>query len=174
MSKAAILRAIHEVLTGTIGTIRTVPAGTVRAGAWDKISDEKLAADALVRARFEVEPIEDVDSGAIAPSTAPLVVDRFSVRVRLGFSPAKTTGELDEETRRAARVAIWDELKRCQDALGFAGNLVQDSTAAPTNLVGAALEPAGPARIVREDWALRIVVGEFVMHGWINRARAVA
>lgn len=174
MSKASILRAIDEVLTGTIGSVRTVTAGTTRAGAWEGISDEKLAADALVKTRFEVIPLGEGDTGEIAPNTANLAIDSITVRIRIAFLVEVTTGELDDAARRVARAAIWDLVVQCRDALTYAGNLTQDSTAVATDLVGHALIPVGETVFDREDWAKRILVASFVMKGSINRTRAVA
>jgi hypothetical protein len=173
VSKAAVLQAAEQVLEGTIGSVRTVAANTVRAGAFAGISDEKLAADVLVKTRYEVEAVEDETTGIVAPETADLSIDRVTVRVRLVFSPS-TTGELDDVARRTTRAACLTTADACRDALAFPGNLRQTQAGVATNLAGHALLRKGPVRVAREDWEKRLFVAEFLMTGLVHRTRAVA
>lgn len=169
--RGAVLQAAEEVLAGTIGSVRTVPAGIVGKGAWDGATDEKVGADALVKVMADVRLMDVERTGAIAPETCDLSVDKVTLRFRLAFS---APDELNDELRRAARAVCWTLVEVAQDALAWPGNLTQTSEPRATNLIGAALTRSGPARVVREDPAKRIFVAEFQMTGLVQRTRAVA
>lgn len=162
----ATLTAVGEVLTGAIGTGRTVPPTLLGPGAYETASDEKLGGDLLVRPLFDVKVVEYERTGAIAPETADRSVCRIGLQIRLGFS---TASEVEEDLRLTVRAAFLHIVDACLCALAYAGNLASTAGGENTNLVGAALIRKGPARVVREDWAKRLFISEFEMTGLIQQ-----
>lgn len=169
--RGALLVAVDEVITGALGSVRTMPPIFEVGAAYDGVSDEKLGGDVIVRPMADVKLLEVERTGAVAPETADLSIDRVTLRIRVAFT---TADQLDGDLRRAVRALCWAMVESIQDALAWAGNLVQTAGGAATGVGGGALMRTGPARVVREDWAKRIFVAEFVMTGLVQRTRAVA
>jgi hypothetical protein len=171
MTKRAVLQAAEEVLAGAIGGVRTVEPETVERGAYAGITDAQLRGSVNVSARCEVETVEDETTGIVANELADLSIDKLTLRVRLAFS---TKSEISDDDRRDVRAAAFETADTCRDALAFAGNLRATREGTLTRLAGEALNRRGPVRVVREDWATRIFVVEFLMTGLVHRVRAVA
>lgn len=171
MTKRATLEAVEEVLAGTLGSVRVVDEEALRRGAYSGQTDAQLRMAVVVKARFEVEVVEDEQTGIVVPETADLTIDQLTLRVRLAFS---TESELDDDARRDVRATCLEMADACRDALAWAGNLRATRAGDETGLAGHALNRRGPVRPTREDWNTRLFVAEFLMTGLIHRVRAIA
>jgi hypothetical protein len=171
LSAAALLTAAEEVCLGTIGSVRTVAAGTVALDGYEGQTDEKLAAAVRVKPRIEIEVIEFGRTGAVAPMTANVAIERVTLRLVLVLT---TEFELRDDQRASVRAAWLELMEALRDALCWPGNLAQTLAATTTRLVGRQLMPAGAARVLREDWRRRVYKGEQRLTGLIQATKAVA
>lgn len=171
MDADAILTAVEEVLLGTLGSVRTVPAGTFARRAYEGL-DVTLAARALEVPRFELEVTRSMRTGAIGPKTGPIGVDRVVVNVRFVFS---TAHELGDAARTATRAEALEKVRTARLALEWPGNLAATAAAAPTGLISSCLvaEKDG-AKTLREDWKKRLYVVELAMEGLVRTVQAVS
>lgn len=171
LSAAALLTAAEEVCLGTIGSVRTVAAGTVALDGYEGQTDEKLAAAVRVKPRVELEVVELARTGAVAPLTANIAIERATLRLVLVLT---TEFELRDDQRASVRAAWLELMESLRDALCWPGNLAQTAAASTTRLVGQQLVPSGAARVLREDWRRRIYKGEQRLVGLIRATKAVA
>lgn len=148
---AYVLAAIEQCCLGTIGSVRTVQAGTIERGAYGVMADFTLAQRVRVKARFEVELVSAKRTGVVAPVTANVAYLEIEVRLRLAFTTEK---EVDDDERRYVRddaIGVWEMLRM---ALTWPGNLATvDATA--TGIVSGCLASCGPMRVTEENWPKR-------------------
>lgn len=171
MNSTPILTAVEEVCLGTIGTIRTVSAGSLQRDAYDGQSDEARAIAARINARVEVEVISVQRTGVVAPEIANRAVLDIELRLTFAFT---TEFELRDDQRLATRAAAIDLMQRCRDALCWPGNLRQTQAGVPTNLIGHSLRVQTPIAVRRVDFKKRIFEAEMRATGLIDATLAVA
>lgn len=171
MDADAILTAVEEVLLGTLGTVRTVAAGTFERRAYEGL-DITAAARALEVPRFEVEVTGQQATGVIGPRTSNVGVERVHVLVRFLFP---TEHELVDDERRATRADALEKVRDARLALEWPPNLVQTVAGAPTGLVSGCLVavPAG-AKVIREDWKKRLYEVELAFEQLVRTTQPVS
>lgn len=147
-----VMDAIERCCLGTIGSIRTVTAGTVERDAYGAIADFTLAQRVRVKARFEVELVSATRTGHIAPATANRAILEVVVRIVLALTTETEVAADDRRDVRRDALGLWETIRQ---ALTWPGNLsTVDATA--TLIVSGCLRKCGPARVTREDWPKRI------------------
>ena len=155
LAAAAILTAIEEVCLGTIGSVETVTAGTVERGAYQPVDDDRIAAAARTKPRFEVEWKGERDTGLV-PRMSSHASYEIKLLVRLVYP---TDFELQPDERRAQRAAGAVTANKIRNALTRPGNLTQTSAAVATELASGCLKKAETA-VVREDFKRRVWIAE--------------
>lgn len=156
MDAHAVLTAVHEVLAGKTGQVRTVTT-QAEPGVYEGVTDEQLGIDVLVRPRFEVTIARLERSRMLGPVTADRAIHELELVVRVAFA---TELEIDACKRVAVRAACIGFFEDCRRALTWPGNLGRTLAGHATGLIGEALEQRGPMRVTREAWARRLLVAE--------------
>ena len=152
MNTAAISTAIGEVLTGSLGSTRTVPAGTFSEGVHDGSSEAQMNQRALAGPRFFVRLEDPSRLPAVGPSTSNRVVLEMGVKVVLTYLAPQ---EIRATGRRAIEATAIDNGETVRRALEWPGNLTQTAAGAATGLVSGCIVFQS-SRSGRVNWARRV------------------
>lgn len=163
----AILTAVEECCLGTIGSVETVTAGTVLRGAYQPIDDDRTAAAAMIKPRFEVEWKSTRDTGLV-PRMSSHVGLEIKLLVRVVYS---TSFEIDDDLRRAIRATGAATVEAIRNALTRPGNLTQTAAAVATGLTSGCLKKAEFSGVVREDFKRRMWIAEVACTGLVCTTR---
>lgn len=166
----AVFTAIEEVALGALGSIRTVPAGTLARDAYQGIGDRTLAERVLVKPRVEVALVGVGRSKVIAPATASKQLYDLELKITLALT---TEHEVREDERRATRAEGLALATQVIEALTWPGNLAQTVAGSLTGLISRCLHWVGPAKVVREDFKKRVFVLELPARGRVLASAAV-
>ena len=157
MDVDAIAGAVRGVLTGTLGTVRTVPSGRFAQKVHADVSEPEAwvrgrsgAAGAL-QAQCDVQIGAARRTGWIGPSTANLGVWIVPLDVLL-FYAALPFADLAPARRYDIRAQAAEDTVLASLALCWPGNLTQDTLSAPTGIVSGVLHPRGEPTVEREEW----------------------
>ena len=149
---AAVGQAIREVISGALGTVRTVAADAYRLGAPDRLDDATMAHRAIEKTRVEVE--------LGVPRRLPLAsvlcnreVLEAPVTVRLVH--ASNHQILDVE-RHEIDALSHDDHDVLRHALTYPGNLTATADSVATGLISGCLFPADGGDIQRQ-WDKKIL-----------------
>ena len=152
MNAAALTTAIAEILTGSIGATRTVPAGTYLEGVHDGSNEAQMNQRSLVKPRFAIRLENPKRSGAVGPSTADRVIIEMGVKITFTYLAPQ---EILTAGRREIEATAIDNAETARRALEWPGNLTQTSAATATGLIsGCLVYDAG--RQARVNWRQRI------------------
>lgn len=173
---AVIRDALKGVIEGTLGSVRTVPRGRFRYGAFDGAPDAANHAQALTSEhRYDVK-IDNMRGNGSTPvsNMGPSKHARVDVTIDIWTRLGATV--VDDE-RDAQRAKISSNAELAIQALTRAGNLTVDATGLPTGIVsglltGADNSPLPTHETVLEDWtkhmhhsriraAAIVVIGQF-------------
>lgn len=172
VNSGAILGAVRGVVTGALGSVRTLTADEFAEDA-ETETDAARWLRATIKPGFDVSGPPPRRSSALGPSNASRAVLLQDVDVRLTYA-SEALQDLIPARRYAVRAAANDAAVAVTQALTWAGNLLEDESATSTGLIGAALyERAAPA-VVREDWAAGVYEIELRFGARILESQAVS
>lgn len=160
LAMAPIRTAIREVLEGSLGSVRTVPAGTVARGAQQGRSVTSRQAQSLVTPRYDVR----IESLSPHPSTPVGAIgshrlDDATVTIEFAYKLSSTI--LDDQ-RDELRDQVMDDLDVCWQALARPGNLTQTSAAVATNIISGLLHSPSSIEVLDENWDEKILTAQIV------------
>jgi hypothetical protein len=171
LASTPILTVVKEAVLGTVGSVRTVPAGTFQYGKHSGLNDDELARRALGLPIFDVE----LHTAQREPTTTGIFSNFGIYSVALTVSIAYyLSSEVLEDARETARATALDHADLIIQALTFPGNLRQTSAAVSTRLVSACLESDGGAIVVREDPDNNLLVMSLDFIGRVSVTQAAA
>ena len=156
MDVDAIIGAVRGVLTGTVGSVRTVPSGTFTELVTGDTSDPETWMRARHGASGALQAMADVEIGApsptgwIGPPHASSAVWRLPVDVLLYYG-ALPFADLTPSHRYTIRAQAAEDAVTVTLALMWPGNVTSDATATATGIVSGMLHQAGEPSVERED-----------------------
>ena len=172
MNGAAIMGAIRGVVTGALGSVRTLTADAFSEDT-ETEADEARWLRATIAPGFDVSGPPPRRSSALGPSNASRAVLMQDINVRLTYA-SEALQDIIPARRYAVRAQANTDAVEVTKALTWAGNLAVDESASSTGLIGAALyERAAPA-VVREDWSAGIYEVELRFGARILESQAVS
>lgn len=175
MDADAIYGAIRGVITGALGSVRTVPAGTFVEGLPSSIqADGARWLRAKAKRSFDVEIPPAARSRDLGPSTASRALLDLEVLVTLTYALSVVPETESKDYRFAARAQAIEDALAISQALTWPGNLVTDESANATGLVGQALLSELGTRVKREDWTAGLYELELRFAGKVLETQAVA
>jgi hypothetical protein len=171
LATAPILRAIREVCEGTIGTLRTVPAGRVAYGMHSGLAEDELARSSFVTPLFDVVPGELRAASSTTGLVGSFGIKELDITVTLAYTLPQ---EVLADDREAMRATVYDDMDVIAQALTSPRppNLAQTLAAVPTNLVGGALRFEN-ARIQSEDPDNNLITAELRFLARVKVSQAV-
>lgn len=181
MDVDAISTAVREVLTGTLGSVRTVTAGKFEENVHDESSDAEMwlrgrsgTAGAL-QAQADVRIGTARQTGWAGPPSANITVWVLPLEVGLYYA-AQPYGDLVTSRRYLIRAQAAEDAVTVTQALTWPGNLTATAAAAATGIVSGILQPRGEPVVEREEWTdeVGLLVLAIPFDAWIQESQAVA
>lgn len=143
----ALMVALRELLTGKIGSVRTVAAGSLKLGGPEGMTEATLAHRAKEKERIEIELTPPVSQGFLGVM-CDRWLERSDITVRLTHSADHQQLDIARHTLRAAAA---DDHTTIGLALTWPGNLAATYDGTATGLVSGCLAPLDGATI-KEAW----------------------
>jgi hypothetical protein len=181
IAAGAIVDAITGVLSGALGSVRTIPAGRFATDLHDDSSD----AEAWVRGRHgaagTLQAQADVRIGAalhttwVGPPSADLGLWLLPIDVVLRYA-AEPYADLDATRRRTIREQALTDAHLVSLALMWPGQLTVDTGGTPTGITSGLLHQRAAPRISREQFAdnLGRYTAEIPFEAWVQTAQPVS
>lgn len=181
MDVSAITSAVRGVLTGTVGTIRTVASGKFAEKVHGQITDPEVWIRARQGTSGALQAQVDVRTGvprrtgwignpAASQGVWVLPVDIITYYASLPYAdlvPARRYDIRDQAAEDAVTLTL---------ALTWSGNLTQDADSNATGIVSGILHPRGEPSVERELWtdSIGLYVYRIPFDAWIQETQAVA
>lgn len=181
MDVDAIANAIRGVLTGTVGSIRTVASGKFTELVHGDAADPEIWIRGRQGSEGALQAMADVMIGSprrttwIGPPSASQGVWVVPVAVHLYYASLPYS-DLVPARRYDIRAQAAEDAVAVGLALTWPGNLTQDVDSNATSIVSGILHPRGEPRVFREEWTDRIglYVLEIPFDAWVQETQAVA
>lgn len=181
MDVDAITNAVRGVLTGTVGSVRTVATGKFGEDVHDASTDleawirGRSGTEGALQAQADVRIGTPRRTGWIGPPNANQGTWVVPVDVVLYYA-ALPYSDLVPARRYDIRAQAAEDAVTVTLALTWSGNLVQDASSNATGIVSGILHPRGEPVVEREVW--NDTVGLYVLRipfdAWVQEAQAVA
>jgi hypothetical protein len=168
---APIQAAIAQVLTGALGSTRTVDVGTFARGGEEGDNVSRRQAQSLVMPRFSVQFTGFSPHGATPVSnTSPYRLDTLPVLIRFTYKLGHT---VLEQERDAVNAAVMQDGDIALQALRYRANLRATVADGKTQIVSGCL--SGPYTFeVNQDWQNHMIVAELRSSVILKIPQAVA
>jgi hypothetical protein len=165
---------IREALEGSVGSIRTVTANTVRSGIHEGASDEAKALRALeTKPRFDIQvsPLRRI--GQPLMEWASVGIMEFDVDILVAYH-LKTLADVNQTVKEAVRVTVLNDAETIRQALSMPANLTNTSTPTATKIVSGCLRQGAPPEISREDFEEHVLELSMSFVGMLNLTLATS
>jgi hypothetical protein len=177
---AAMRTAIAELLRGSIGNVRVVPAGLFEPGVFEgqKASAKQVKViDHRFQHRFDVSVTRQSRNAATPLSTkASYRIAQYSITIQI-WTRLKAVTQI--ETREEQLARIEGDFDVVAQALNYPNNLTATLGAQQTGIVSGLLQgPDGSAtpvwELVEENWELHLLRSRIVAEAIVIQQQAVA
>jgi len=169
LSTTPVLTAVKEVLLGSTGATRTVPANTFQYGKHGGLTDTELAERAIVKPVFDVELLRAGRSPTTTGIFTTWGLYELSLRVTVAYH---LSDEALDDAREIARALALDDADKILQALTYPGNVRQTSAGAATLLISGCLQSTSGIGIWREDLNNHLLITEMSFLGRMRVAQA--
>jgi len=181
MDVDAIANAVRGVLTGTVGTVRTVTSGKFTEKVHAATADPEIWIRARQGTAGALQAMADVEIGTprqtgwVGPVSANTGVWVLPVDVLLYYA-ALPFADVTPSRRYDIRAQAAEDAVTATLALTWPGNLVQDVSANATAIVSGLLHKRGEPVVEREEWTddIGLYILRIPLDAWVQETQAVA
>jgi hypothetical protein len=178
---SAIRTAITELLRGSIGDVRIVPAGLFEPGVFDgqkMPAQQSKAIDHRYVHRFDLKITRQVNNAAtpLGVSNAPYRIADYSIAINITTRLKAVTRD---DAREEQRAQIEGDCDVAIQALNYRSNLSTTLDAQPTGIVSGLLKGPDTAstpvwELVEENWEQQLLRSRIVAEATVIQQQAVS